>query len=90
MFGGIAIAAARARVQREAASSSVTSSMDGLSGNLPGSYNLPAQDTTIPMSESYNSAASRPVFNERAQSRAKSIFGDNGQRQASVKKCCEG
>jgi hypothetical protein len=43
----------------------------------------------IPMSESYNSASSRPVFNDRAQSRAKSIFGDNNQRQVSVNGSCE-
>jgi hypothetical protein len=29
------------------------------------------------------------VFNERTQSRAKSIFGDNNQRQASVNGSCE-
>jgi hypothetical protein len=44
---------------------------------------------SIPMSESYNSASSRPVFNDKVQSRAKSIFGDNNQRQASVNGCCE-
>jgi hypothetical protein len=38
----------------------------------------------IPMSESYNSAASSPVFPPAAQERAASVFGTNDQRQAST------
>jgi hypothetical protein len=118
MFGIAALA--RSRAQDRVASSSVTSAMDGLSGNLPSAGNLatnaPQPETagsaregiiastarkvqkqvgmrtpqaSIPMSESYNSASSRPVFNDKVQSRAKSIFGDNNQRQASVNGCCE-
>jgi hypothetical protein len=36
------------------------------------------------MSESYNSAASSPVFPPAAQERAASVFGTNDQRQAST------
>jgi hypothetical protein len=112
MFGIAALA--RSRAQDRVASSSVTSAMDGLSGNLPSAGNLATSapqpeigtatssglrvekqvgmrtpQASIPMSESYNSASSRPVFNDKVQSRAKSIFGDNNQRQASVNGCCE-
>ena len=38
----------------------------------------------IPMSESYNSAASSPVFPPAAQERAAAVFGTNDQRQAST------
>jgi hypothetical protein len=112
MFGIAALA--RNRAQGGLGTSSVTSAMDGLSGNLPSAGNLATSapqpeigtatssglrvekqvgmrtpQASIPMSESYNSASSRPVFNDRAQGRAKSIFGDNNQRQASVNGCCE-
>jgi hypothetical protein len=115
----------RSRAQGGLGSSSVTSAMDGLSGNLPSAGSAPQSgvagsapqsgiagsapggiiaagaravqkqvgmrtpQANIPMSESYNSAASRPVFNDRVRSRAKSIFGDNNQRQASVNGSCE-
>jgi hypothetical protein len=106
----------RSRAQGGLGSSSVTSAMDGLSGNLPSAGSAPQSgiagsapegiiaagarvaqkqvgmrtpQPSIPMSESYNSAASRPVFNDRARSRAKSIFGDNNQRQTSVNGSCE-
>jgi hypothetical protein len=113
MFGITALLARKA-AQDRMASSSVTSAMDGLSGNLPSAGGLSsagsapkggliaagarvlqkqvgmrAPQASIPMSESYNSASSRPVFNSRVRSQAKSIFGDNNQRQASVNGCCE-
>ena len=36
---------------------------------------------SIPMSDSYNSAASRPVFSPDIQAKATSMFGTNDQRQ---------
>ena len=38
----------------------------------------------IPMSDSYNSAASTPVFPPAAQEKAAAVFGTNDQRQAST------
>jgi len=38
----------------------------------------------IPMSDSYNSAASTPVFPPATQEKAADIFGSNDQRQISV------
>lgn len=38
----------------------------------------------IPMSESYNSAASLPVFPPATQERAAAVFGTNDQRQMST------
>jgi len=38
----------------------------------------------IPMSESYNSAASSPVFPPATQEKAAAVFGTNDQRQAST------
>ena len=38
----------------------------------------------IPMSDSYNSAASTPVFPPATQEKAAAVFGTNDQRQAST------
>ncbi len=38
-------------------------------------------EPNIPMSESYNSAASSPVFPPATQERAAAVFGTNDQRQ---------
>jgi len=38
----------------------------------------------IPMSDSYNSAASAPVFPPATQEKAAAVFGTNDQRQAST------
>lgn len=38
----------------------------------------------IPMSDSYNSAASLPVFSPATQEKAAAVFGTNDQRQAST------
>ena len=38
-------------------------------------------EPNIPMSESYNSAASSPVFPPATQERAAAVFGTNEQRQ---------
>jgi hypothetical protein len=43
-----------------------------------------ASEPNIPMSESYNSAASSPVFPPADQERAAAVFGTNDQRQAST------
>jgi len=50
--------------------------------NTVGVGNSPAPN--IPMSESYNSAASSQVFPPAAQERAAAVFGTNDQRQAST------
>jgi len=59
------------------------------SGGLKGLIEQLAQRKTtsepnISMSESYNSAASSPVFPPAAQETAASVFGTNDQRQAST------
>ena len=53
------------------------------SGRVSQSYatNL---EPKIPMSDSYNSAASTPVFPPAAQEKAAAVFGTNDQRQAST------
>ena len=38
----------------------------------------------IPMSESYNATASKPVFSPSTQEKALNMFGSNDQRQVSV------
>lgn len=38
-------------------------------------------EPNIPMSESYNSAASLPVFPPATQEKAAAVFGNNDQRQ---------
>ena len=43
-----------------------------------------APTPNIPMSDSYNSAASTPVFPPAAQEKAAAVFGTNDQRQAST------
>jgi hypothetical protein len=59
------------------------------SGGLKGMIQQLAQGGTtsepnIPMSESYNSAASSPVFPPATQEKAAALFGTNDQRQAST------
>ena len=59
------------------------------SGGLKGIIQQLAQRGTtskpnIPMSESYNSAASSPVFLPATQEKAAAVFGTNDQRQMST------
>ena len=59
------------------------------SGGIKGMIQQLAQrkntsEPSVPMSESYNSAASSPVFPPAAQERAAAVFGTNDQRQAST------
>lgn len=41
-------------------------------------------DPNIPMSDSYNAAASAPVFPPAAQDQAAAVFGSNNERQGST------
>ena len=59
------------------------------SGGLKGMIQQLAQRGTasgpnIPMSESYNSAASSPVFPPATQEKAAALFGNNDERQGST------
>ena len=81
--------------------SNVVSSMEGLSGNLPSAGSARQYGIAGSAQEGIIAAGARvaqkqvgmrtpkPVFDERTQTRAKSIFGDNNQRQASVNGSCE-
>ena len=57
----------------------------GASGSDPFNRSNPMSPTpNIPMSDSYNSAASAPVFSPATQEKAAAVFGTNDQRQAST------
>jgi hypothetical protein len=57
----------------------------GVSGSDPFKGSNPMSPTpNISMSDSYNSAASRPVFPPATQEKAAAVFGTNDQRQAST------
>ena len=57
----------------------------GASGSDPFKGSNPMSPTpNISMSDSYNSAASTPVFPPATQEKAAAVFGTNDQRQAST------
>ena len=57
----------------------------GAGSSDPFSGSNPMSPTpNIPMSDSYNSAASTPVFPPAAQEKAAAVFGTNDQRQIAV------
>ena len=71
-----------------AALSAVTSAKDPSNGGVNNLMNSSlgqlvsrVAEPNIPMSESYNSAASSPVFPPATQERAAAVFGTNEQRQ---------
>tara|TARA_B100000768_G_scaffold181757_1_gene206233 strand:- start:3903 stop:4190 length:288 start_codon:yes stop_codon:yes gene_type:complete len=57
---------------------------NGLINSALGQLAARVAEPNIPMSESYNSAASSPVFPPATQERAASVFGTNDQRQMST------
>lgn len=71
--------------RKKAALNSYTNSAPAIPG---GSTELTGVGATsapkIPMSDSYNSAASSPVFPPATQERAAAVFGTNDQRQMST------
>ncbi len=71
-----------------AALSAVTSAKDPSNGGVNNLMNSSlgqlvsrVAEPNIPMSESYNSAASSPVFPPATQEKAAAVFGTNEQRQ---------
>ena len=77
MFGAALSAATSAKTP----SSGVT---NGLINSALGQLAARVAEPNIPMSESYNSAASSPVFPPATQERAAAVFGTNDQRQMST------
>lgn len=59
------------------------SNVAGGGGRVSQSY-ATNPDPNIPMSDSYNAAASAPVFPPAAQDQAAAVFGSNNERQGST------
>ena len=59
------------------------SNVAGGGGRVSQSY-ATNPDPNIPMSDSYNAAASAPVFPPAAQDQAAAVFGSNAERQGST------
>ena len=55
----------------------------GVGGRVSQSY-ATGTEPSIPMSDSYNAAASAPVFPPAAQDQAAAVFGSNDERQGST------
>lgn len=55
--------------------------INGLMNSALGQLAARVAEPNIPMSESYNSAASSPVFPPAAQEKAAAVFGTSDQRQ---------
>jgi hypothetical protein len=77
MFGAAISAATAAKNPSNGGVSNLVNSVLGQLGTR-------AAEPNIPMSESYNSAASSPVFPPADQERAAAVFGTNDQRQMST------
>ena len=77
MFGAAISAATAAKNPSNGGISNLVNSVLGQLGAR-------AAEPNIAMSESYNSAASSPVFPPATQEKAAAVFGTNDQRQAST------
>ena len=75
MFGAAISAATSAKNPRNGGASNLTEFL------ALGQLGARTAEPNIPMSESYNSAASSPVFPPADQERAAAVFGTNEQRQ---------
>lgn len=74
-----------AAASRQATLDSYTNPAAAVQGGLTGLAGGGATSVpNIPMSDSYNSAASAPVFSPATQEKAAAVFGTNDQRQAST------
>ena len=78
MFGAAISAATSAKNPRNGGASNLT---EFLALGQLGQLGARTAEPNIPMSESYNSAASSPVFPPADQERAAAVFGTNDQRQ---------